>query len=129
MRRIKRSFGKIRNNAVDTDPAYVLFTSGSTGVPKGAVVNHRSVLAYIKWYADTFKINESTVFGSQTPFYFSMSVSDVFSTVYAGAELHIIPKTLFSFPLKLNKVYERATGQHNLLGALGAVDSCEFKGA
>ena len=94
---------EIRNNAVDTDPAYVLFTSGSTGVPKGAVVNHRSVLAYIKWYADTFKINENTVFGSQTPFYFSMSVSDVFSTVYAGAELHIIPKTLFSFPLNLIK--------------------------
>ena len=99
----KEVLREIRNNAVDTDPAYVLFTSGSTGVPKGAVVNHRSVLAYIKWYADTFKINENTVFGSQTPFYFSMSVSDVFSTVYAGAELHIIPKTLFSFPLNLIK--------------------------
>ena len=97
----KEVLREIRNNAVDTDPAYVLFTSGSTGVPKGAVVNHRSVLAYIKWYADTFSVNESTVFGSQTPFYFSMSVSDVFSTVYAGAELHIIPKTLFSFPMNL----------------------------
>ena len=93
--------GKIRDNMIDTDPAYALFTSGSTGIPKGAVVSHRAVLSYVKWYADTFKIDENTVFGSQTPFYFSMSVSDVFSTVYAGAELNIIPKTLFSFPIKL----------------------------
>ena len=97
----KEVLQKIRDGMADTDPAYVLFTSGSTGVPKGAVLNHRSVLAYIKWYADTFKIDEDTVFGSQTPFYFSMSVSDVYSTVYSGATLNIIPKTLFSFPLKL----------------------------
>lgn len=92
---------KIRQKTIDTDPAYALFTSGSTGVPKGAVVSHKSVLSYVKWYADTFKIDENTVFGSQTPFYFSMSVSDVFSCVYAGAELNIIPKMLFSFPMKL----------------------------
>lgn len=93
--------GKIRENMIDSDPAYVLFTSGSTGVPKGAVVSHKAVLSYVKWYADTFKIDENTVFGSQTPFYFSMSVSDVFSCVFAGAELNIIPKSLFSFPMKL----------------------------
>lgn len=93
--------GKIRENMIDSDPAYVLFTSGSTGVPKGAVVSHKAVLTYVKWYVDTFKIDESTVFGSQTPFYFSMSVSDVFSCVFAGAELNIIPKSLFSFPMKL----------------------------
>lgn len=92
---------KIREKMIDTDLAYALFTSGSTGVPKGAAVSHRAVLCYVKWYADTFKIDENTVFGSQTPFYFSMSVSDVFSTVYAGAELNIIPKMLFSFPMKL----------------------------
>ena len=93
--------GKIRENMIDTFPAYALFTSGSTGIPKGAVVSHKAVISYVKWYADTFEINENTVFGSQTPFYFSMSVSDVFSTVYAGAELNIIPKILFSFPMKL----------------------------
>ena len=97
----KERLSGVRKNIIDTDPAYVLFTSGSTGVPKGAAVSHRSVLAYIKWFADTFGIDENTVFGSQTPFYFSMSVSDVFSTVYAGASLTVIPKTLFSFPMKL----------------------------
>ena len=87
--------------AIDTDPAYVLFTSGSTGRPKGAVVSHRSVIAYINWFSKTFGIDENTVFGSQTPFYFSMSVSDVFSAVFRGASMDIIPKELFSFPMKL----------------------------
>lgn len=92
---------EVRDQMIDTDPLYALFTSGSTGVPKGAVVSHRSVINYASWYKETFDINEETQFGSQTPFYFSMSVSDVFSTIIAGATLHILPKKLFSFPIKL----------------------------
>lgn len=92
---------QVRARSIDTDPLYVLFTSGSTGVPKGTVVNHRSVMAYSSWVCETFGINENTVFGNQTPFYFSMSVLDLFSTVRAGATLDIIPKVYFTFPVKL----------------------------
>ena len=91
----------VRERIVDTDPVYTLFTSGSTGVPKGTVVNHDSVIKYATWYAQTFHINENTIFGSQTPFYFSMSVSTMFSTLLTGAALVVIPKLLFSFPPKL----------------------------
>lgn len=91
----------IRVMMIDTDPAYALFTSGSTGVPKGAVLSHRNVLAYIDWYVDAFCIDDHTIFGNQTPFYFSMSVSDMYSTIKAGGTFNIIPKEYFAFPIKL----------------------------
>lgn len=92
---------EIKNRIIDTDPMYILFTSGSTGIPKGTILNHRAVITYISWFIEAMGINEKTIFGSQTPFYFSMSVSDVFATMVTGATLNIIPKMLFSFPVKL----------------------------
>ena len=91
----------IRSASIDTDPIYALFTSGSTGIPKGVVVCHRSVIDYADWAAETFELDENTVFGNQTPFYFSMSVLDIYSTFRSGATIHLIPKNLFMFPIKL----------------------------
>lgn len=90
-----------RRNMIDTDPLYALFTSGSTGVPKGAVISHRGAISYADWVTEAFSISADTVFGNQTPFYFSMSVLDIFATIKNAATLHIIPKKYFSFPVKL----------------------------
>lgn len=97
----REGLAKIRRKAVDTDLVYTLFTSGSTGMPKGVAVSHRNVMAYAEWVKTTFDINEATVFGSQTPFYFSMSVLDIYTTLAAGAELQILPKQLFAFSVRL----------------------------
>ena len=94
---------KINNNKIDTDTMYILYTSGSTGIPKGVVVSNKAVLSYIKWVKEAFNIDENTVWGSQTPFYFSMSITDVFTTMLTGATMYIIPKVNFSFPINLIK--------------------------
>ena len=82
----------IRSRMIDMDIAYILFTSGSTGVPKGTVISHRALISYINWVTGEFGFDRDTVFGSQTPLYFSMSVTDLYSTVKCGCTYHIIPK-------------------------------------
>lgn len=97
----REALAEVRHRSIDTDLVYTLFTSGSTGMPKGVAVSHRSVISYAEWVRDTFDINEKTVFGSQTPFYFSMSVLDIYGALASGAQLQILPKQLFAFPVRL----------------------------
>lgn len=82
-------------------PAYALFTSGSTGDPKGVLVTHGNVISYISWFIECFEINSDDSFGSQTPLYFSMSVSDFYGSMFTGGCYNLIPKEHFAFPAKL----------------------------
>lgn len=91
----------IREKIIETDVLYVLFTSGSTGTPKGVIIPHKAVIAYLEWGAETFNLDSNTIFGNQTPFYFVMSGFDIYQTIRNGCTMHIIPKSLFSFPVKL----------------------------
>lgn len=91
----------IRTQALDIDPLYAIFTSGSTGVSKGVVVSHRSVIDFIGYFTELFHITDQDVIGNQAPFDFDVSVKDIYSTLYTGATMEIIPKKLFSIPTGL----------------------------
>ena len=91
----------IRAAQLDTDPLYIVFTSGSTGVPKGVVACHRSVIDYIEQLSDTLGFSEETVFGNQTPLYFDACLKELYPTMKFGATTYLIPKSLFMFPMKL----------------------------
>jgi len=91
----------IRAKQLDTDPLYIVFTSGSTGVPKGVMACHRSVIDYIEQLSDTLGFNEDTVFGNQTPLYFDACLKELYPTIKFGATTYLIPKSLFMFPMKL----------------------------
>lgn len=88
-------------SVVDTDPAFVLFTSGSTSDPKGVIVSHARVIEYISWAMDYFGVAHSDVLGNQAPFFFTVSVMDVYLSMAAGAKICLIPENLFSAPSRL----------------------------
>ena len=90
-----------RNNHIDCDPLYVNFTSGSTGIPKGVVVSHRSVIDFIDKFTELFHFESNDIIGNQAPFDFDVSVKDIYSSIKIGATLVIIPKKYFSSPSKL----------------------------
>lgn len=91
----------ISNQVIDVDPIYAIFTSGSTGNPKGVLVSHKSVIGFIKWAIKTYSITENEIIGNQVPFYFDVSVLDIYAMIVKGASLHIIPDDRFVFPIKL----------------------------
>ena len=91
----------IINATNSNDNAYVVFTSGSTGIPKGVAKSHACIISFAKYFSQKFNITNEDVIGNQSPFYFDASMKDVILMIYTGATLQLIPKKLFMFPLKL----------------------------
>lgn len=91
----------IYERTIDTDPIYIVFTSGSTGVPKGVAACHRSVIDYIEQLSEVLGFDEDTIFGNQTPLYFDACLKELYPTLKFGATTWLIPRELFSLPVKL----------------------------
>ena len=92
---------EIYEKALDTDPIYIVFTSGSTGIPKGVTACHRSVIDYIDHLSEALGFDENTVFGNQAPLYMDACLRELFSAVKFGASVYLIPKELFMLPVRL----------------------------
>jgi len=89
------------NRTLDIDPLYVLFTSGSSGRPKGVITPHRAVIDYIDVFARTFDITKDDIFGNQAPLDYVAAIRDMFLPMHTGAKTVMITKSLFSMPQKL----------------------------
>ncbi len=83
------------------DLAYILYTSGSTGVPKGVMLTHANALCFLDWCRATFKIGPDDRFASHAPFHFDLSVFDLYASCGAGGTLVLAGESLGKDPARL----------------------------
>ena len=89
------------NKIIDSDPYCIINTSGSTGVPKGVVLNHKSFIDFSEWSFETLKISENEKIGSLSPLYFDIYSFELCLMMAKSASIVIIPESLAIFPVKL----------------------------
>ncbi|MCR4739426.1 MAG: AMP-binding protein [Lachnospiraceae bacterium] len=116
----ERLLSVIEKEHFDLKPLYVNFTSGSTGTPKGVAVSHRSVIDFITEFTSVFKIGHDDILANQAPFDFDVSVKDIYSGLYTGAAVVLIPRPYFKDPTTLMD-YLYDNGVTTLIWAVSAM--------
>jgi amino acid adenylation domain-containing protein len=80
------------------DVAHLLFTSGSTGEPKGVAITHANVIHFVKWATRYFGMAESDRVSGHPPLHFDLATFDIFGAFAVGAQLHLVPAELNLLP-------------------------------
>lgn len=91
----------VRENMTELDPLYIIYTSGSSGVPKGVIASHRNVICYIRAYVKVMGITDEDILGNQSPLDYIAAIRDIYIPLYTGASSFLTPKEFFMQPNKL----------------------------
>lgn len=115
-------------DVLPTDNAAILYTSGSTGIPKGVTLTHQNIAIFSRWVVDRFNIDETEKLSSHAPFHFDLSTMDLYSAFMAGATVYLFDEIEKRFPSTLTKVVQdrKITSWYSVPSALMLI---EEKGA
>ncbi len=87
--------------AIETDLAYILYTSGSTGEPKGVMISHRTIFTFVNWCYETFGLTSTDRVTSHAPLHFDLSTFDIYVTIKAGGTVVLVPEQLSIYPIRV----------------------------
>ncbi len=80
-----------KNFVEDDDNFYIIFTSGTTGKPKGVQISHKNLLSFVNWELTDFDLPENPSFLVQAPYSFDLSVMSLYPALVAGGKLVVLP--------------------------------------
>lgn len=99
------NLSKIKN-VVGSNPAYIMFTSGSTGIPKGVLIKQNSILNFIDWAKLTYNITSEDVLTNVNPIYFDNSVFDFYCSIFNGSTLAAFSKDIVAQPKRMLEIID-----------------------
>lgn len=86
---------------IEQDLAYILYTSGSTGEPKGVMISHCASLSFVNWAVDCFRLRPEDRLSNHAPLHFDLSILDLFAAAAVGATVALVPPAVSIFPRNL----------------------------